>query len=268
MKTINLFFDFEFTSLSPDAQPISVGIVSCESEAKCPIGVVGWNRESAFNVAIQNNLNPYDKKECVILFKPEHFCSWEFSDIIIPKEAKTVEGYELSKEMQDAVDFALKQQVHTSNGVSKSFYAEFSDFEINRCDDWVKENVLSKLTISSFKNVMPNGAENNEYEVMDFADNSISYYGDTHKIKESLKEWLSQFSDYQIQFVSDCGTFDWYWMLQLLAEWEQKENVFEYDETVKPSEIEIPKGFDMFHGRYVKTGLPKLPKTFHLYPKI
>lgn len=30
MKTINLYFDFEFTSLSPDAQPISLGIVSEE----------------------------------------------------------------------------------------------------------------------------------------------------------------------------------------------------------------------------------------------
>ncbi len=28
MKTINLYVDFEFTSLSPDAQSISLGIVS------------------------------------------------------------------------------------------------------------------------------------------------------------------------------------------------------------------------------------------------
>lgn len=30
MKTLNLFFDFEFTGLSPDAQPISLGIISDE----------------------------------------------------------------------------------------------------------------------------------------------------------------------------------------------------------------------------------------------
>ena len=33
MKTINLYFDFEFTSLSPDAQPISLGIVSDEERS-------------------------------------------------------------------------------------------------------------------------------------------------------------------------------------------------------------------------------------------
>ena len=40
MKKINLYFDFEFTSLSPDAQPISLGIVSDAFETIVPDGEV------------------------------------------------------------------------------------------------------------------------------------------------------------------------------------------------------------------------------------
>jgi hypothetical protein len=127
MKTINLYFDFEFTSLSPDAQPISIGIISDDN---------------------------------------------------------------------------------------KKFYAEFTDFDINHCDEWVKENVLSKLYLKE-----------------KFCENARILAGDSWKcianiigIKFHLSEWLSQFSDYKIQFVCDCGTYDWYWMVQLLAEWEQIED--------------------------------------------
>ena len=175
MKTINLYFDFEFTSLSPDAQPISLGIVSDDN---------------------------------------------------------------------------------------KSFYAEFSDFDINRCDDWVKENVVSKLQIKDEGNPFPADqsfadyiSKNNDYQMKDNID----------RIKLFLELWLSQFSDYQIQFICDCGTWDWYWMVQLLAKWEEKENVFEYDESKLPSSIDIPKCFNPFSGP-VKTGLPKLPENISPVP--
>ena len=148
MKTLNLFFDFELTSLSPDAQPISLGIVSDE---------------------IENISNSIDRINY---------------DMLFGENAK--------------------------NTHYKSFYAEFSDFDVNRCDNWVCENVIKKLKIrdGSLKMIQN---ENGDYEGrMEFND-----------IKVELKEWLKQFSDYQIQFIGDCCTWDWWFMVQLLAEWKK-----------------------------------------------
>lgn len=177
MKTINLYFDFEFTSLSPDAQPISLGIVSDEE----------YRIKDSF-------------------------------DRVFFRQAF---GQEPKKE-------------------SKSFYAEFSDFDINRCDDWVKENVISKLIgICDPKKVNKHCATNFDIkgkyilyqrEKIESDGNYVQYdespyvNGNFEGIQSALKNWLSKFSDYQIQFISDCGTWDWYWMVQLLAEWEIKKD--------------------------------------------
>lgn len=176
MKTINIYFDFEFTSLSTDAQPISLGIVS-------------------------ETVHKNDFREI------DFGCTWE----------------ELQKLPKP------------------SFYAEFSDFDLNRCDDWVKENVVNKLILG--KKEFPKEKvvvkhidfidrgdyllyqkewEKGDHETLVQYDNSPMILGNTAGIKNCLKQWLSQFSDYDITFVCDCGTFDWYWMLQLLAEWDTK----------------------------------------------
>lgn len=190
-KTISLYLDFEFTSLSPDAQPISLGIVS----------------------------------DC-----------------------------------------------------DKSFYSEFSDFDINRCDDWVKENVVEKLHLG----------ERGNNTVGFHPDNSITVYGDTEMIKSELKSFLLQFFDYQIQFVCDCGTYDWYWMVQLLAEWETKSICFyNYSENKETSTCSVKeyknsklcpqkkffKGVDFFNDftcnllLELRTGLPKLPANISPVPE-
>ena len=152
MKTINLYFDFKFTSLSPDAQPISLGIVADVRDVRdYPL----MTRPSKPGTSIRNIDN------------------------------------------------------------SKSFYAEFSDFDINRCDGWVRENVVGKLR---FKTGFPEGW----FEETGVDTGEAVGLGRFIQVKSILFQWLKQFSDYQIQFVCDCGTFDWYWMLQLLAEWEEK----------------------------------------------
>jgi hypothetical protein len=189
-KTINLYFDFEFTSLSPDAQPISLGIVSDNAD----------------------------------------------KDIDFPTSPKSP-----VKALASAM---LGGKTYSE---SKSFYVEFTDFDINRCDDWVKENIVEKLILQKGDTFR----EDNQWESI----------GDIIYIKEVLIEWLKQFSDYQIQFVCDCGTFDWYWMLQLLAEWEEKR-------------VETPYcldcGYDVINndGKWpFKTGLPKLPYNISPVPE-
>ena len=112
-QELKLFFDFEFSSLSPDAQPISLGIVS----------------------------------------------------------ERMLTG--------DHIVNAFRDQ--PMGDLSKSFYAEFSDFDLNRCDDWVKENVVSKL--HNFNKQEGGGIGGDKYE--------CNYK--TERIKKELKEWLSQF---------------------------------------------------------------------------
>ena len=46
-----------------------------------------------------------------------------------------------------------------------------------------------------------------------------------------------------------------------------KKNEFEYDETIHPVDRKIPAGYNAFHGRYVKIGLPILPKNISPVPE-
>ena len=217
MKTINLYFKFQFTSISPDAQPISLGIVS-----------------------------------------DEEYRIKEIQDRVFWRQAN---GEEPKKD-------------------SKSFYTEFS-FDINRCDDWVKENVILKTDVGSNKNVYP------EYKPVVHFYNSeekgiAKGYGDTERIKGFLKEWLKQFSDYQIQFVCDCGSLDWLWMSNYLLD-ERVENkaVLIIDRsTIKEEDIDkfiqeykkqphvILRESDCKASTpvYYKTGFPKLPDNISPVP--
>lgn len=183
MKQIKLYFDFEFTSLSQDAQPISLGIVAD------------------------------------VVLGAEWIAAGHCGIVSVPK-VKT-----------------------------KSFYAEFTDFDINRCDDWVKENVVGRLRWrNKVKEHNPNFI--NEWEMV----------LNTEEITKDLKTWLSEFSDYQIQFVCDCGTWDWYWLVQLLATWEVK-NLREYTCHGCGDPNFGAKTFPF------KTGLPKLPDNISPVPE-
>lgn len=179
---IKLFFDFEFTSLSPDAYPISLGIVSED-------------------------------------YRYDSFKRWKVTGIgEAPKE--------------DTFHY------------SKSFYAEFTDFDLNRCDDWVKENVVEKLKF------YPKVGDSNKDGLNPDA-NPFEVGGNFEHVKYSLKDWLSQFSKYNIQFVCDCGTFDWHWMLQLLAEWDCVRvwnDCYNFTESIK-------------------SGLPKIPENISPVPQ-
>ncbi len=272
MKTINLFFDFKFTSLSPDAQPISLGIVSDEKTTckEYPVGIVSWDKSSAIALAKLNGLDPYSKKECILLYRPDHFCGWVFSKLITHDAiVNKVDGYGLSDMMKRAYDYEKEQVVENTKMLPKSFYAEFSDFDLGLCDDWVKKNVVEKLKFSKDSDGLFHKLRN-----IEFGEN---YYfpefecrGSIYTIKGWLKKWLSQFSNYNIQFVCDCGTFDWYWMLQLLVEWDELEFEIVGREPI----------YDMLNKRniflwtkksskctyIIKTGLPKLPDNISPVP--
>lgn len=269
-KQINLFFDFEFTSLSPDAQPISLGIVSSSNVngEKYPIGIVGWDKRSAIWEAEKRGLNIRDNKECVLLYRPEHFCSWVFKEIVIPEQVLSLEkGYILSGDMSFLLEHAQKHQVVKDEVLeTKQFYAEFSDFDLNRCDDWVKENIVAKLKWWNNK------------DVAHFKDDSTlrlgidgEHFGSFEGIKHNLKHWLEQFKDYHIQFVCDCGTFDFYYLLRLIGEWDDKPIETEKEDVINdwlyPLGIDVA-GLGECHGIFTnRIGLPKLPPNISPVPQ-
>lgn len=141
---------------------------------------------------------------------------------------------------------------------TNTFYAEFSDFDIERCDDWVKENVVKKLSMFEGSNAV--GLSNEKaLEILNkggisctagFPDD-LTVWGSTSTVQNKLLEWLSQFSDYQIQFIVDCGTYDWWHFIQLIAEWEYKDY-----------------GKCNFMGNFsrCRVGLPKLPENISPVP--
>jgi hypothetical protein len=203
MKAIKLFVDFKFTSLSPDAKPISLGIVS------------GWGFPYKIPFAeFDLERLPFSTKESIKEINPEFIECIGYDDIRGEKVAKYQVNIPLSSNLSDAtkLQFFLPEQYLES----KSFYAEFSDFDINRCDDWVKENVVSKLKgvrNGEFKCYIENGFEPPSSSTVDV-------------LIPELRQWLSQFSDYQIQFIcdskSDHGFLTWMKFVQLIGEWEEK----------------------------------------------
>ena len=160
----------------------------------------------------------------------------------------------------------------------KSFYCEFSDFDINRCDDWVKENVISKLKYLKDK----------EYTEERKSCQSWNCFGNTNHINLVLNEFFKQFSDYKINFVVDCGWFYWGKFVELMGKWDiQKENITSmlanpvYDSPLKAHAKDVIiyqkcAGRDMFTetdkdgiNLYIanKVGLPKLPANFPPVPQ-
>lgn len=217
-KIINLYFDFEFTSLSPDAQPISLGIVSDE---------------------ILQSVRLVD-------------------DSIVDKNMsdKYLSKYVYENKLGELIE----------QNTSKSFYAEFTDFDLNRCDNWVKENVVGKLMYNKFelKHCERDGEMIGNYH----------FKKDTEKVKQYLKVWLSQFSDYNIQFICDCGTSDFYHLLKLIGDWETTPICIAFDKMCDSYECQY-KEKNYIRGvaencQYLfrsKIGLPKLPENISPVPQ-
>lgn len=79
----------------------------------------------------------------------------------------------------------------------KKFYAEFSDYDENQCDDWIKENVLKHTILGGNDTLAKRLGEDDETTVV---------LGDKADIRYELGEWLKQFEE--VQFVSDVCHYD------------------------------------------------------------
>lgn len=80
----------------------------------------------------------------------------------------------------------------------KTFYAEFTDYDIDQLDDWLWENVITKLTLKDYPESGIILGENGK---------SIEMKGNTNLIKEQLEIWLLQFEE--VEMWSDWLSYDW-----------------------------------------------------------
>lgn len=79
----------------------------------------------------------------------------------------------------------------------KRFYAEFSDYDENQCDSWIKENVLKHTILEGNETLAKRLGEDKDTTVV---------LGSKADIRYELGEWLKQFDS--VQFVSDVCHYD------------------------------------------------------------
>jgi len=95
----------------------------------------------------------------------------------------------------------------------KSFYAEFTDLDLNQVDDWIKDNVLSKLsyisldTVKDLAEAKENGNNFFVIETTNVNEERRKVAGNTEFVRGHLEKWLSQFG--YIEIWSDCYAYDW-----------------------------------------------------------
>lgn len=85
------------------------------------------------------------------------------------------------------------------------FYAEFEDYDIDSCSDWVKENVINNLKY------------NNSGTFVDYDGNNINMKSNTRHIAQHLYLWLEMYCTQQIEFIGDVCHYDFCHFLELFG---------------------------------------------------
>lgn len=89
----------------------------------------------------------------------------------------------------------------------EKFYAEFTDYNKDLCDDWIKENVIKNLYLKKDPN-SPSALLNYSSKTR-----NAEVKGDTNSVAKYFKLWLidlnEKYND-RIQFVSDVCHYDFY----------------------------------------------------------
>lgn len=88
----------------------------------------------------------------------------------------------------------------------KRFYAEFSTYKENQCDDWIRENVLKHTIISGNDTLAARLGEDS---------NTTVVLGSKADIRYELGEWLKQFDE--VQFVSDVSHYDFVLLIDIFG---------------------------------------------------
>ena len=147
------------------------------------------------------------------------------------------------------------------------FYAEFTDYDRNQCDNWIKKNVIKNLFLERIpitnERVNKYGSGNCEAEIAGkkynlgfggiFSGEAIAEYprtridgdttyalGNAGEISIALKDWLSQFD--HIQFVSDVCHYDFVLLIDLFG------SAWDLPKSVNPACHDINQDIARYYG--------------------
>lgn len=105
-----------------------------------------------------------------------------------------------------------------------TFYGELTDFNIAKCDQWVKDNVVGKLKYY------------NKYDYYYKENNhSVEILDSKHRVGIHLNLWLNTFLE-EIQFVSDVAHYDFVLLIDLLT---QGKSALDLPEYITPAVYDI-----------------------------
>lgn len=131
------------------------------------------------------------------------------------------------------------------------FYAEFTDYDSSQCDDWIKENVLSKLKFPISQSDKDYKLEYDEYPIiMNISEWSIdkrciNMRGNTTQIKAELELWLDSFND-DLTLVSDVCHYDMILFISIFG------SAFDLPKNVSPSCYDINQDISTHEGISIK----------------
>lgn len=111
----------------------------------------------------------------------------------------------------------------------RKFYAEFSDYDKEQCDDWIKDNVIKHMYVHAEKR-----------NIIDFGTRSATVYGNKAYVKNILIDWINQFDE--IQFVSDVCHYDFVLIIDLFG------SAFDLPNNVNPACHDINQDIARHYG--------------------
>jgi len=88
----------------------------------------------------------------------------------------------------------------------RAFYAEFSDYDREQIDDWLRDNVLAHCRWLTRDDARPGCREK---------DGLTLCYGDRQQIRAALTQWLSQWE--RLEIWADCPSWDWVLFCELFG---------------------------------------------------
>ena len=86
---------------------------------------------------------------------------------------------------------------------NQELYIEFDDIDIQKQDQWIKDNVLQNTILYGQK------------EISEITDEANYYKGDKDEIKGVLLHWLNQFDN--VQFISDVCHYDFVFLIDIFG---------------------------------------------------
>ena len=98
----------------------------------------------------------------------------------------------------------------------RCFYAEITDFDRTLCDDWIKKNVIDNCLFID-KSVDECMATKEKLTTISSYNDSTFIHNTKEKVSKALNLWLEEYSNYQIEFVSDVCSYDFVLLVDLIT---------------------------------------------------